>query len=75
MWLKPALPPTAPGQHQPPQTEPDGQGALENMYGEAIGQANLARFKLPREIVFTDSLPRNVMGKVQHFLLKERLSP
>ena len=28
-------------------TEPDGQGALENMYGEAIGQANLARFKLP----------------------------
>ena len=28
-------------------TDPDGQGALENMYGESIGQANLARFKLP----------------------------
>jgi fatty-acyl-CoA synthase len=34
---------------------------------------NLARFKLPRDIVFTDSLPRNAMGKVQHFVLKERL--
>jgi fatty-acyl-CoA synthase len=33
---------------------------------------NLARFKLPRDIVFTDSLPRNAMGKVQHFVLKER---
>jgi ABC-type transport system substrate-binding protein len=28
-------------------TQPDGQAALENMYGEAIGQANLARFSLP----------------------------
>jgi fatty-acyl-CoA synthase len=33
---------------------------------------NLARFKLPRDVVFTDRLPRNAMGKVQHFLLKER---
>jgi fatty-acyl-CoA synthase len=33
---------------------------------------NLARFKLPRDVVFTDSLPRNAMGKVQHFVLKER---
>jgi ABC-type transport system substrate-binding protein len=28
-------------------THPDGQGALEYMYGESIGQSNLARFKLP----------------------------
>jgi peptide/nickel transport system substrate-binding protein len=28
-------------------TSPDGQGALEYMYGESIGQENLARFKLP----------------------------
>ena len=28
-------------------THPDGQGALEHMYGESIGQSNLARFKLP----------------------------
>jgi fatty-acyl-CoA synthase len=34
----------------------------------------LARFKVPREYVFVDALPRNAMGKVQHFLLKERLA-
>jgi fatty-acyl-CoA synthase len=31
----------------------------------------LARFKVPREYVFVDSLPRNAMGKVQHFRLRE----
>jgi len=34
--------------------------------------AHLARFKVPREIVFVDSLPKNALGKVQHFRLKER---
>ena len=29
--------------------------------------AQLARFKVPREYVFVDELPRNAMGKVQHF--------
>jgi fatty-acyl-CoA synthase len=38
----------------------------------AHARANLARFKVPHEIVFTETLPRNAMGKVQHFLLKER---
>jgi fatty-acyl-CoA synthase len=33
---------------------------------------HLARFKVPRDIVFVDSLPRNTLGKVQHFRLKER---
>ncbi|HEY7246462.1 MAG TPA: AMP-binding protein [Xanthobacteraceae bacterium] len=33
--------------------------------------AQLARFKVPREIVFVESLPRNALGKVQHFLLKQ----
>ena len=28
-------------------TDPDGQGAFAYMYGPAIGQSNLARFKLP----------------------------
>jgi fatty-acyl-CoA synthase len=33
--------------------------------------AQLARFKVPREIVFVEELPRNALGKVQHFLLKQ----
>jgi fatty-acyl-CoA synthase len=33
---------------------------------------HLARFKVPREIIFVDSLPKNALGKVQHFRLKER---
>ena len=36
-----------------------------------VGQ-HLARFKIPREIVFVDSLPRTALGKVQHFMLRER---
>jgi fatty-acyl-CoA synthase len=34
----------------------------------------LARYKVPREYVFVDSLPRNAMGKVQHFKLKALLA-
>jgi fatty-acyl-CoA synthase len=34
--------------------------------------AELARYKVPREYVFVPSLPRNAMGKVQHFKLKEQ---
>ncbi|HXW23480.1 MAG TPA: AMP-binding protein, partial [Xanthobacteraceae bacterium] len=33
--------------------------------------AHLARFKVPRDIAFVDSLPKNALGKVQHFRLKE----
>ena len=32
----------------------------------------LARFKLPREIVIVPDLPRNALGKVQHFRLREQ---
>ena len=43
-------------------------------------QAQLARFKAPRDIVFVADLPRTALGKVQHFVLKEldtrtRVSP
>ena len=34
--------------------------------------AELARYKVPRRIIFTDSLPKNAMGKIQHFRVKER---
>jgi hypothetical protein len=29
---------------------------------------------VPREFVFVGSLPRNAMGKVQHFRLKEQIA-
>jgi fatty-acyl-CoA synthase len=35
----------------------------------------LARFKIPREIVFVNDLPRNALGKVQHFRLKQQVKP
>jgi fatty-acyl-CoA synthase len=34
----------------------------------------LARYKVPRKYVFLDSLPRNALGKVQHFRLKEMIA-
>jgi fatty-acyl-CoA synthase len=34
--------------------------------------SQLARFKVPREIVFVRELPRNALGKVQHFRLREK---
>jgi fatty-acyl-CoA synthase len=33
-------------------------------------QSQLARFKVPRDIVFVEDLPRTALGKVQHFMLK-----
>ena len=44
---------------------------------EALKQhvaGELARFKVPREVVFVDSLPRNALGKVQHFRLREQMN-
>jgi len=34
----------------------------------------LARFKVPRRYIFLDALPRNALGKVQHFRLKEQIA-
>lgn len=34
-------------------------------------QRQLARYKVPRDIVFVTDLPRTALGKVQHFLLKQ----
>jgi fatty-acyl-CoA synthase len=33
--------------------------------------AQLARFKVPREFVFVEELPRTALGKVQHFRLRQ----
>ncbi|MCP3392073.1 AMP-binding protein [Bradyrhizobium sp. CCGB12] len=37
----------------------------------AYVKVQLAHFKAPREIIFTDELPRNELGKIQHFKLKK----
>jgi fatty-acyl-CoA synthase len=34
-------------------------------------QAQLARFKVPRDFIFVTELPRTALGKVQHFKLKQ----
>lgn len=44
----------------------DARGLEAHLLGQ------LARFKVPREYVFVESLPRNAMGKVQHFVLREQ---
>ena len=36
--------------------------------------AHLARFKLPREIILRDDLPKSSLGKVQHFALRAELA-
>jgi fatty-acyl-CoA synthase len=38
-------------------------------------QTQLARFKVPRDIVFVDDLPRTALGKVQHFILRQLDEP
>jgi fatty-acyl-CoA synthase len=37
----------------------------------AFLMSQVARFKLPRQFVFATELPRNALGKVQHFRLRE----
>ena len=34
-------------------------------------EQRLAKFKLPKRVIFADDLPRNTMGKVQKNLLRE----
>ena len=41
----------------------------------ALFDGKLARFKHPHDVIFTDALPRNVMGKVLKFELRDMVSP
>ena len=43
-------------------TEKDVLGRLET---------RLAKFKLPKQVIFVDDLPRNTMGKVQKNILRD----
>jgi fatty-acyl-CoA synthase len=51
---------------------PGGRGEAAEI--ESFCLARLARYKVPREYVWVESLPRNAMGKVQHFRLKAQLA-
>jgi fatty-acyl-CoA synthase len=46
-------------------------GALGRDAVLALFEGRIARFKHPRDIVFMPALPRNAMGKVQKFRLRE----
>jgi len=46
--------------------------ALDEASIRSALEQRLARFKLPKRIVFVDELPRNTMGKVQKSALRER---
>jgi len=45
----------------------------DDLRAHVLGQ--LARFKVPRDIVFVDDLPRTALGKVQHFMLRQLDAP
>jgi fatty-acyl-CoA synthase len=51
----------------------EGQQATEDELKQYV-KSHLARFKVPREIVFLDALPRNATGKVLKRELRERES-
>ena len=38
----------------------------------ALFADRLARFKHPKDVIFCQSLPRNAMGKIEKFTLRER---
>jgi fatty-acyl-CoA synthase len=47
----------------------DGAAADETVLRTFL-LGELARFKVPRDFVFVDALPRTALGKVQHYLLR-----
>ena len=52
---------------------PDAGDGLDEAAVLGAFEGRLARYKHPREVVFMEALPRNVMGKVQKFRLREMI--
>ena len=50
----------------PGRNAPDEAAVLRALDGR------LAKYKLPKRVLFADELPRNTMGKVQKNVLRER---
>ena len=48
-------------------------GVMDREAVLALFGSRIARYKHPRDVRFLEALPRNVMGKVQKFLLREML--
>lgn len=46
--------------------------AIDEQSVQAALSKRLAKFKLPKRVIFVEELPRNAMGKVQKNLLRER---
>jgi malonyl-CoA/methylmalonyl-CoA synthetase len=51
-----------------------GDAAVDERTILAALEGRLAKFKLPKRLVFVDELPRNTMGKVQKNVLRERFA-
>ena len=49
-------------------------GMLDRDAVLALFEGRVARFKHPRDVLFMDALPRNAMGKVQKFRLREMVA-
>jgi malonyl-CoA/methylmalonyl-CoA synthetase len=46
--------------------------ALSEKDVQRVLEERLARYKLPKRVIFVDELPRNTMGKVQKNVLRDR---
>lgn len=53
---------------------PTSDAALTAEELQTFVSEQLARFKVPQEVHFVDDLPRNAMGKIQHFRVRELYS-
>ena len=47
--------------------------SVEALQEQLLAQG-FARYKLPEKVVALDRLPRNALGKVQRFVLQERIA-